>query len=205
MLEIPYAPTPSTSGWGHADRHWNCEAIAAGATHRTVPDTVHFLRSEVGTPPNGRTQVDAKLMRPARLWDLYEDGVTAKAVTLPRSAPARVERWSKLRSQIESRLRAQLHDRPRLRAAAQRIRSAAQAFRAAQHPQHDAGAGAPLPEWLLAEWRALHDIEPVLLPTADRGEMLPRHRPTSSAAARVYRQAACSGNRIVRMFSCSPG
>ena len=192
LLEVPYAPRPRASGWGHADWHWNCEAVAAGARHHTVPGTVHFLRDETNTRSLIRTKAYAPLMQPTRLWDqaVPADALARNSVLSPRKAVGS-ERLQSLAANLQTRLRAHLHDRPRLRSAAQRIRSAAQAFRAAKASLTVTPAeSAPLPEWLVAESRALHDVEPALLPPADLGATISRHQRPSLDAVNVYRQAA---------------
>jgi glycosyltransferase involved in cell wall biosynthesis len=191
LLELPYAPTPAVSGWGHADWHWNCEAMAAGAMHQVVPGAVHFLRGESDTRRQHRSLADAQLMPATRLW---QEAVEADAESAPTLAPPKPLGGKKLQSiaaNIQTRLRAHLHDRPRLRGVAQRIRSAARAFRAASTAlSANTIEKVSLPDWLTTEWQALHDIEPALLPPANRGATIPRHRPPSVEAADVYRQAA---------------
>lgn len=44
LLEVPYRAALPDSGFGYEDWHWNCEAIAKGALHVALPDTVHFIR-----------------------------------------------------------------------------------------------------------------------------------------------------------------
>lgn len=191
LLELPYAPTPAASGWGHADWHWNCEAMAAGAMHQVVPGTAHFLRGETDSRQQHRSLADAQLMPATRLW---QEAVEADAESAPTVAPRNPLGGKKLQgiaANMQTRLRAHLHDRPRLRGVAQRIRSAARAFRAASTALTATPAeNASLPDWLIAEWRTLHDIEPALLPPADRGATIPRHRRPNVDAADAYRQSA---------------
>jgi len=42
---IPYSRTPAGSGLGHAVWHWNCETLASGCRHHTVPGTAVYRRT----------------------------------------------------------------------------------------------------------------------------------------------------------------
>lgn len=42
---IPYRHVPAGSGYGHAAWHWNCETVAQGCRHLTVPETAVYRRA----------------------------------------------------------------------------------------------------------------------------------------------------------------
>jgi glycosyltransferase involved in cell wall biosynthesis len=44
FLETPYRPSAIEHGFGFEDWAWNCDTIAAGARHKIVPGTSHFIR-----------------------------------------------------------------------------------------------------------------------------------------------------------------
>ncbi|HEY4310980.1 MAG TPA: glycosyltransferase [Pirellulales bacterium] len=189
--EVPFASSKSGGGWGHTAWHWNCEAIAAGGTHHVVPGTVDFVREQLAATHDARS-ADA-LLPPTRLFDQCE-------VSQPQSANVlRTPRQSILNQiarSVRTSVRAQLQDRPRLRDMARRVSSALQVLKdARQAIAAPAGRSEALPEWLVNEWRTLHDIEPALLPTSDHGAQIPRVRPSASTIAGVYSQAAAAWQR----------
>lgn len=48
LLETPFSPTSSGSGFGYEDWHWHCEIIAKYIPVLTVPGTVVFSRKKAG-------------------------------------------------------------------------------------------------------------------------------------------------------------
>jgi hypothetical protein len=42
---LPYRGMPAGCGYGHATWHWNCETVAQGCRHLTVPDTAVYRRA----------------------------------------------------------------------------------------------------------------------------------------------------------------
>jgi len=44
FLEVPYAATPKSSGFGFEDWHWNCEVMARGFVHTVAAGTAFFNR-----------------------------------------------------------------------------------------------------------------------------------------------------------------
>lgn len=44
--EFPFGARDIEAGWAYEDWLWNCETLAAGIRHRTVPDTVLFKRRQ---------------------------------------------------------------------------------------------------------------------------------------------------------------
>ncbi len=198
VLDIPFASANRDEGWGHADWHWNCEVIAAGGAHHVVPGTAHFVRADsaisAGLGTNAERPAHAPLMRSTRLLDQWEEATRRHTAIQPALAPprpARQARLDRLAASLRTRIRAHVSDKPRLRAAARRVVTAVQAMQSARKAIAASELLAdPLPDWLIDQWRAMHEIEPTLLPTADRGANIPRGHATSGAAAEVYLQAA---------------
>ena len=65
-LENPYCRRDIKGGFAFEDWHWNCETIAAGYTHKVVPDTIHFKRRRAGSQTI-EASATRSLMRPTAL------------------------------------------------------------------------------------------------------------------------------------------
>jgi glycosyltransferase involved in cell wall biosynthesis len=65
--EHPFLPNDLDRGFAFEDWHWNCEVIAGGYRHKTVPGTAHFIRTKRdGLLAQSIRQ--ACLVRPSRLF-----------------------------------------------------------------------------------------------------------------------------------------
>jgi glycosyltransferase involved in cell wall biosynthesis len=49
VLRLPYRRTKLGEGLGYEDWCWNCETIAHGIVHKTVPGTAHLIREKQGS------------------------------------------------------------------------------------------------------------------------------------------------------------
>lgn len=72
-LSFPYAARDVDAGWAYEDWHWNCETVAAGLRHKTVPGTVLFKRRK---PQSQTLQASGSkaMMRRSRLSSYAQAG-----------------------------------------------------------------------------------------------------------------------------------
>lgn len=169
-----YCRTDLKRGFGYEDWHFNCETLAAGIHHRPVPGTVHFIRRKPQGSLLSRTVRSGSTIRPSRLFDIGSANLPLAADTRGELATApRVKRAAR---RLVSAVTHAMHPRrfrflcpKRLRPYAGVVaRTGFRAFR---------GVGVEvmpllrrlryrhlLTDWLKAEWRGIHEIEPELFP-----------------------------------------
>jgi len=110
----------------------------------------------------------------------YDAGAVVTAIPGPSAARS-----------FATRAKDFLRDKPRLNAAARRMWRALHVALPQRRPAATVAVHyPPLPDWFLAEWQAMHQIEPALLPTTDRGSSIPRYHVPHSWGAAAYQQAA---------------
>jgi glycosyltransferase involved in cell wall biosynthesis len=73
LLELPIEPIALDGGFGYEDWHWNISAILEGVTHRTAPQTCHFIRLREESL-NRKSFAKQVVVRPTRyaaafMWD----------------------------------------------------------------------------------------------------------------------------------------
>jgi glycosyltransferase involved in cell wall biosynthesis len=178
-----YLSTDLDSGFGHEDWHWNCETSVNGAVHRIVPQTCHFLRRKPAGSRSAGAEEAGFVIRPsaffndqniARLEAEVPDEDAQKQQIRAMQKKMQVRLTSRIRSKgmtalyllyrwariTYRRLRTvfNLSDKgmPRLSAC---LHDIIHSFR------HLLVIPYSPPEWLVEEWRNIHDIEPELNPT----------------------------------------
>lgn len=170
-----------SQGFGHEDWWWNCETVANGALHRIVPQTVHFIRQEVdGSRHQLRDQARA-VFPPTKLFgdtspyllrsdagERVNDPICTQTDSKPASTVYRIKN-----SGLDL-----IRSRPRLLRFCKGIAVATEELLAAAPP--------PLPEWLVAEWRRIHEIEPELFPSREALENINRGTLPKSTVAGYY-------------------
>jgi glycosyltransferase involved in cell wall biosynthesis len=67
VLRLPYRRSKLREGLGYEDWCWNCETIAHGIVHKTVPGTAHLIREKRGSLMR-RHRDSGVLMTPSRLF-----------------------------------------------------------------------------------------------------------------------------------------
>lgn len=71
FLEHPYTlARPGETGFGFEDWHWNCETLATGHVHQTVPQTVHYVRKKVRNSLNQAHASHRSIIAPSQLFAL---------------------------------------------------------------------------------------------------------------------------------------
>lgn len=179
------------SGFAHEDWHWNCETIAGGATHRLVPGTVHFIRlgadeSRPGAGRPGATFPPSKLfddpvggggLVPASGAPSAGGAVGADGGTLP---PYLRRPLSFAFQGIRTATIKAASGRPALLELFVELNRAGRKF-LASGPRKSVD-----PDWLIAEWRRIHEIEPELFPSSSILKGLDSRATPRSAVARHY-------------------
>lgn len=76
FLTCPYESTPGQNSYGYEDWYWNCEVICKGYVHKTVAETVHFIRLKVQGSRNTTSAANKKILRHSQLFlsDWYLNG-----------------------------------------------------------------------------------------------------------------------------------
>jgi glycosyltransferase involved in cell wall biosynthesis len=171
----PYTTTDLQRCFGYEDWHFNCETLAAGIQHRPVPGTVHFIRRKPEGSLLSRTIRSGGTFRPSRLFDIASADTPSAADA--SAAPAQAPRTKKpVVRRVLSAAKRTLHPQRYRILCPKRLRPYAgvvvrAGFRACR------GFGAEvvpmlrqlrcrhlLSDWLKAEWRSIHEIEPELFP-----------------------------------------
>jgi glycosyltransferase involved in cell wall biosynthesis len=200
-----YAASDPCAGFGHAGWHWNCETIAHGAVHRVVPRTVRFARLK-GAEPDCETGHQRRMViRPTRLFDDMSEALTH----LPREgqtgfehappageSPRTMQRFLSPTFRGTKKIAARLVGRrPRLSLFYADIRSAAKALLTTT-PEPTAP-----PDWLIKEWRSIHQIEPELFPSPDvTGTLAQRQCEKSAIVSHYAKLSALIGSSPTHIF-----
>lgn len=69
LLENPFVKTPTDSGFGYEDWHWNCEVIAKGVHISVVPETCVFYRKKIQGSRLTEHDQNKVLIPPTKLFD----------------------------------------------------------------------------------------------------------------------------------------
>ena len=169
----PYCLTSLGRGFGYEDWHWNCEALAVGAQHIVAPGTAHFIRRKTAGSLLTRTNHVGAVIRASRLFDV------AETATEPASGPetsnqgGTASKKPRRSFSLYSWLRRRLGGRWRKLA-----KSALPVLARYTQPA--------LPGWLLAEWRAMDEIEPGIFATKKQRAWMVRESAPESVAGRAY-------------------
>jgi glycosyltransferase involved in cell wall biosynthesis len=169
-----------SNGFGHAGWHWNCETIAHGAIHRIVPETLLFKRQKSeGSSVEGQGH-GRPVMPPTKLFDCAPESSAHDSQTTQTNfeSDARAQHSRARRPFLAVPYRGLrkigvklVGGRPRLSRFCAEVVSATKRLAS---PAPTTAQQEPLPAWLLAEWRHIHEIEPELFPSKELTDGLAR-------------------------------
>jgi glycosyltransferase involved in cell wall biosynthesis len=165
LLEVAYANSEPGSGFGYEDWHWNCETVARGYVHASVPGTAHFIRVHAGDSRRQTQSRDGAIIRPSAFFDWFAETVSNQRGPIavrPRWHPSRLKPgFHRGKHALDCSLRAGVrelaHHYPGLQGTLTRLkrqvarREAARALRARMAP-----------DWLQQACDAIHRIDPAL-------------------------------------------
>ncbi len=189
----PFCASPLSSGFGYEDWHWYCEIVAHGVDVTIVPETCVFYRKKNKLSRFSVHDTSNALVPPSALFDAEcftklvsrEDGTCG-------GVPADV---ATARLPVRQRLsRRFVHevDRAYLRygdAAKQLLASAgllAHFQKRLEKMKRSASAPGRFPDWLLVEWRKMHEIEPMIFPERWLLDCIWQYEVPRSRIARSY-------------------
>jgi glycosyltransferase involved in cell wall biosynthesis len=168
------------------DWWWNSETIANGATHRLVPETVHFIRLR----NQNQKQKRLETFGPSKLFEKFstpgpsvaagdESGLNARIKNNVDVPPGQAAGPRGLMRRTAISL---IRPHPNLMQLVLEVNSALKNFRVAP----PASTSTFNCNWLIEEWRQIHKIEPELFPTLDVLENLDQRSVPKSLIARYY-------------------
>jgi hypothetical protein len=171
--DVPFSASEQAHGFGFEDWHWHCQTMARRIPHLVAPGTVHFIRrKETGSRLRGH-QAGACLIRPTRLFD--DDMAGLWTDDSPPTRGGRLQRLNPLNSRILDQIAQRIPPRTR-EAALLLLGEMRRALRPAPR----------LPEWLRAEWQAIHAVEPQLYPSPSALRAVRLWRTPRSALGRHF-------------------
>jgi glycosyltransferase involved in cell wall biosynthesis len=194
--EYPFHAAPPGSGFGYEDWHWNCETLAGGIRHRTVPETVYFVRRKETGSVLAEHRAAGAVIPPTRLFspEILAGSLNAHSATV--TGDEMPTRKVRMKRSISRRLlirggravwpivRRALSDtdaaedlRAKLNEAAGEISSLW--LEARRGPVQ-------LPDSVIEELRRIHFVEPRLFPSTERLRDFKRHKPHDSGLGQLY-------------------
>lgn len=180
LMKYPYEIVPRRSGFGFEDWHWNCQTLAEGIEHHIVPGTVHFLRvKRTGSQLTFDIQSN-RVIRPTRLFEplifAHELDREKKRVRLGEkhgnvtrervSFKKRVFRFlwrrtNNFRHRYHKPLRSVMKI---VYSCYPGLRNLVNSISQSNVVNNTAQSVVNLPDWLITEWKAIHEIEPQIFP-----------------------------------------
>ncbi len=196
----PFRRTDLTQGFGFEDWLWYCETVARGTEIVIVPGTCVFSRKKLKGSHFAASEASSAVV-PAST--LYEPALFAQLLALDKEADDRpatsdVRGSSRLsREQLALSLSHRVnwavdgvynrfgHAIRMMYAASPRLQSKA---RGLLRPIRErvAPPSSHFPDWLLAEWRAMHELEPIVFPESRLVQRMFAYEVPRSAIAESY-------------------
>ena len=189
----PFCSGVLSTGFGYEDWHWYCEIVASGVEIETVPETCVFYRRKKSSSrltAFGSMDVllpPSSLFEPAKLAEIRGRKVTQ--VVPPSNLPAAPK--LKLKQRLASMLLRMFdgvyaRNRRPLRLIIDlafglypRLSWLVEKTRRYVSPRR-------YPQWLLSEWRNIHEIEPLVFPDSDLLASIFYYEPPKSRIATSY-------------------
>lgn len=200
FVKYPFESAGGDSGFGWEDWHFNCETLADGIEHHVVPKTVYYWRLRSTGSRTALDRSSPRVIRPTKLFD-PQAGLTVLSEDMRQK-----RRWlavvkehgngssryravrRELFGQIQAVGRLVRARSPRvftvIRNSWRRLSGLGRAAMAAMNAS--TGRPSPLPEWLTAEWREIHSIEPQLFPERWLTQTIPVRYVLHSGLGRPY-------------------
>lgn len=193
VLDVPYPASSSRPAFGPEDWAWNIETIDRGFRHVVVPETVMFYRVKRRGSLLASHDGNSALLAPVAFLARPRPEVSPQQLMSNRKEAAE----SGARSTVRRLGRAGWRSlrwlgrmNPRLRRFGSRLRPALSEFVSGDLPEttaaRDARLHAAFPERLLADWRAAHELEPLLFPSAERLRAMTTYVPTVTRYTPIY-------------------
>ncbi|HSW92112.1 MAG TPA: glycosyltransferase [Candidatus Saccharimonadales bacterium] len=191
-LKVPYKATHVGKGFGPEDWQWNCDTLALGIQHYVMDDSGYFYRRKAtGSLAAAHGQHKALLWKNDTL-DHYQHP------RVPSSSNYDSEQKKPLKNAILSVGRRSSHGvskmtgkilpkKERTREFNEKMVSAFEALFApvgTAEVVHEKKTG--LPQWLIDEWRKLHDFDHKLFPDTNSVNSIAEYHPIATNVTREY-------------------
>ena len=200
FVKYPFESASGESGFGWEDWHFNCETLADGIEHHVVPKTVYYWRLRGAGSRTALDRGSPRVIRPTKLFDprtgltvLTEDMTQkGKGLAFVNEHGDGSSRYQAVRRelfrQIQAVGRLVRARSPRVfRVILKSLRRLSGLGRAAMATINaSTGRPSPLPDWLIAEWREIHAIEPELFPERWLTQTIPVRSVLHSGLGRPY-------------------
>jgi glycosyltransferase involved in cell wall biosynthesis/SAM-dependent methyltransferase len=195
FLKCPYQCTSGEwSGFGYEDWHFNCETLASGINHYVCPETVTFKRAKKPNYSILFAHSQRGLTRPTRLFD-------PKAIALmqvvqvvkdhevpPEPSQIKESALNRLRQFLDPLIFHTFKTFPELYRLYARLRRRLSTER-------------NLPDWLIAEWKEIHSIEPQLFPQASLIQNILIYEVPDSSLPLYYKELCrLTGENVSHVF-----
>jgi glycosyltransferase involved in cell wall biosynthesis len=189
--EVPYTASLAGVGFGPEDWQWNCETVEQGWGHEAIPESVMFYRVKNVGSLISRLESGQALLAPTAFLTHRPDGPKSTRATASdqrvdarfRRTLSTARRFVRLLARA-SRPLAKIH--PRVSTFGHQIAPAVVQLLEPPHNVVGRGTALRFPDWLVDAWRAAHEYEPALFPTADRMASMYRWEPRAGPYSRVY-------------------
>ena len=160
LLKYPFESTHPESGFGYEDWHFNCQTLADGIEHHVVPETVNFIRLK---KTGSRMDYDIKMARIFRPTKLFQPGVLSSLISEKEINKVSTQELYRFIYTLFIRFYTPLQ--PFVR---QVKRPFNLLHRLVNHCKKNISVfflnADNLPQWLIEEWKDIHNIEPRLFP-----------------------------------------
>lgn len=190
LLTYPFEQTQLSLGFGYEDWHWYCEIIAQGIEIRIVPETlICYRKKNEGSRLSQFIQMMV-LMPPSKLFevDTFSKYVSERQVNVNEESPqkiASVQRtWLKRLKRFVDLTYFALS--PVVTPFFQKYPNIHQLARQIAGITLNNIPVRKFPEWLLTEWKNIHEIEPQLYPEQWIIETIPYYQVPASRLGLDY-------------------
>lgn len=201
--EYPYREVDMRSGFGPEDWQWNMDTLGAGLSHLVAPQTCYFYRRKHANALSSLHSSHRLILGPTSLLgDKYlankvafdyiasdknkvRPSASQKNVS-PKTIAQRVSIIPRRALAFAGRQMKYVRKYRRLQAFEHYLRIAFSELLATSVSLADKVERVEVPDWLLQEWRFLHDLDHRVYPSEELLSSLQEYRPRATTYAKVY-------------------
>lgn len=187
-LDQPYFP--NGSGFGYEDKQFHAETLATGIKHKVAPQTILFVRRKISGSMLRQSLSNLAVTAPTTLLD-YDSIRRIAPVQTNSSAPIRKN--SRVTHYAKS-IAKKTHTYAKRYEQYNRF---VEPIKQKYIQQRDSGIYSKFPDWLLAEWRAIHLIDNSIFPSKSLLESIPFYNSENTLPGQQYVE-------LIQSFSNKP-